>query len=79
MVARTALVVTTVATPDTTLIDTVGGPETPGLKVVGNAATPDGGVISSAADGMVAGTLLDYDLILEETAAAVAEHRKEVA
>jgi thioredoxin reductase len=79
VVARTALVVTTVPTPDTTLLDAVGGPETPGLKVVGNAATPYGGVISSAADGMMAGMLLNHDLILEETAAAVAEHCKAVA
>lgn len=79
VVARRALVVTTVPTPDTTLLEAVGGPETPGLKVVGNAATPYGGVITSAADGMMAGTLLNHDLILQETAAAVAEHRKEVA
>ncbi|MGH3372242.1 MAG: hypothetical protein ACRDPR_19825 [Nocardioidaceae bacterium] len=77
IVNRKALVVTTEPTPDTTLIDAVGGPDTPGLKVVGNAATPYGGVIASAADGMTAGTLLNHDLILEETAAAVAEHRKE--
>jgi thioredoxin reductase len=79
VVARAALVVTTVPTADTTLVDAVGGPETPGLKVVGNAATPFGGVISSAAEGMVAGTLLNHDLILEETAAAVAKRRKDVA
>jgi thioredoxin reductase len=79
VVARTALVVTTVPTHDTTLLDAVGGPQTPGLKVVGNAATPYGGVITSAADGMMAGTLLNHDLILEETAAALAERRKEVA
>ncbi|SCK48049.1 NAD(P)/FAD-dependent oxidoreductase [Streptomyces sp. WMMB 322] len=74
-VPRAALVVTTVPTPDTTLLDAVGGPEAPGVKVVGNAATPYGGVISSAADGMVAGTLINHDLLLEETAAAVAEYR----
>jgi thioredoxin reductase len=79
VVARNALVVTTVPTFDTTLLDAVGGPETPGLKVVGNAATPYGAVITSAADGMMAGTLLNHDLLLEETTAAVAEHRKEVA
>jgi thioredoxin reductase (NADPH) len=79
VVARTALVVTTVPTPDTTLLDAAGGPETPGLKVVGNAATPYGGVISSAADGMVAGTLLNHELILEETAAALAQRRKDAA
>jgi len=79
VVARTALVVTTVPTPDTLLLDAVGGPETPGLMVVGNAATPYGGVITSAADGMIAGTFLNHDLVVEETAAAVVEHRKEVA
>ena len=47
--------------------------------VVGNAATPYGGVISWSADGMMAGTPLNHDLSLEETAAAVAAHRKEVA
>jgi len=57
----------------------VGGLGTPGLTVVGNAATPNGGVISSVADGMMAGTLLNHDLIRQETAAAVAEHRREVA
>ncbi|HEU0042905.1 MAG TPA: FAD-dependent oxidoreductase [Jiangellaceae bacterium] len=79
VVPRRALVVTTVPTPDTTLVEAVGGPETPGLKVVGNAAAPYGGVITSAADGMMAGTILNHDLILEETADAVAAHRKEVA
>lgn len=56
-----------------------GGPETPGLKVVGNTATPYGGIISGPADGTMAGTLLDHDLILEETEAAVAVHRRKVA
>jgi len=79
IVDRRALVVTTEPLPDTTLLDAVGGPETPGLKVVGNAATPYAGVIASAADGMTAGTVLNHDLVLEETAAAVAEHRKEAA
>jgi thioredoxin reductase len=79
VVARKALVVTTVPMTDTTLLEAVGGPDTPGVKVVGNAATPYGGVITSAADGMMAGTLLNHDLILEEIATAVAEHRKEVA
>jgi len=79
IVARRALVVTTAASPDTTLLETVGGLETPGLKVVGNAATPFGAVISSAADGMMAGMLLNHDLMLEDTAAAVAERRKAVA
>lgn len=79
VVARAALVVTTVPTADTTLLDAVGGPTAPGVRVVGNAATPYGGVITSAADGMMAGTLLNHELILEETDAAVAEHRKDVA
>lgn len=79
IVHRAALVVTTVPTGDTTLLDAVGGPDAPGLKVVGNAATPYGGVIASATDGMVAGTLLNHDLVLEETASAVSEHRKEAA
>jgi thioredoxin reductase (NADPH) len=72
-------VVTTVPTPDTSLLDAVGGPDRPGVKVVGNAAMPYGGVITSAADGMMAGTMLNHELILEETAAAVAQHRKEAA
>lgn len=38
-----------------------------------------GGVISSVADCMMAGTLLNRELIVEETDAAVAEHRKDVA
>jgi thioredoxin reductase (NADPH) len=46
---------------------------------VGNAAMPYGGVITSAADGMMAGTMLNSELIVEETAAAVAQHRKRVA
>jgi thioredoxin reductase (NADPH) len=79
VVARKALVVTTVPTPDTSLLDAVGGPDTPGVKVVGNAAMPYGGVITSAADGMMAGTMLNHELILEETAAAVAQHRKQAA
>lgn len=79
VVARTALVVTTVPTCDSTLLDAVGGPETPGLRVVGNAATPHGGVLTSAADGMVAGTLVNHDLIREATAAAVAERRREAS
>jgi thioredoxin reductase len=79
VVARKALVVTTVPTPDTTLLDAVGGPDTPGVKVAGNAATPFGGVITSAADGVMAGTLLNHELVLEETAAAVEQHRRAVA
>lgn len=79
VVPRSALVVTTVPTSDTTLLDAVGGPTAPGLQVVGNAATPYGGVISSAADGMFAGTLLNHELVAEDTAAAVAQHRREVA
>jgi thioredoxin reductase (NADPH) len=79
VVARKALVVTTVPTPDTSLLDAVGAPATPGVKVVGNAAMPYGGVITSAADGMMAGTMLNHELILEETAAAVAQHWKEAA
>lgn len=63
VMARTALVVTTAPTADTKLLDAVGGPGTLGVKVVG---------------GMMAGTLLNHDLILEETAAAVAPHRKAV-
>ncbi|MFC4494893.1 NAD(P)/FAD-dependent oxidoreductase [Streptomyces ovatisporus] len=78
-VDRKALVVTTVPIPDTTLLDAVGGPDAPGVKVVGNAATPYGGVLASAADGVMAGTLLNHDLVQEDTAAAVAEHRKEAA
>jgi thioredoxin reductase len=76
IVHRRALVVTTDPVPDTALLDAVGGPETPGVKVVGNAATPYAGVIASAADGMTAGTLLNHELMVEETAAAVAEYRK---
>lgn len=79
VVARAALVVTTVPTADTTLLDAVGGPAAPGVKVVGNAAAPYGGVITSAADGMMAGTLINHELIVEETGVAVAEHRKDVA
>ena len=79
VVSRAALVVTTVPTPDTMLLDAVGGRDAPGVKVVGNAAAPYGGVIASAADGVMAGTLLNHDLVLEDTAAAVAEHRKEAA
>jgi thioredoxin reductase (NADPH) len=79
VLSRAALVVTTVPTPDTTLLDSVGGPDAPGVKVAGNAAAPYGGVIASAADGVMAGTLLNHDLVLEDTAAAVAEHRKEAA
>lgn len=79
VVARAALVVTTVPTADTTLLDAVGGPAAPGVKVVGNAAAPYGGVIASAADGMMAGTLLNHELIVEDTEAAVDVHRKDVA
>jgi thioredoxin reductase len=79
VVARRALVVSTVPTAESTLLDGVGGPGTPGVRVVGNAATPFGGLITSAADGMTAGTMLNHELVLEETAAAVAEHRKDVA
>lgn len=78
-VPRTALVVSTVPIRDDNLLEGVGGPETPGLKVVGNAATPFAGVITSAADGMMAGTLINSDLIAEETARAVAQYRKDVA
>jgi thioredoxin reductase len=79
VVPRSALVVSTVPTADTRLLDAVGGPGTPGVSVVGNAATPYGGVVLSAADGMMAGTLLNAELIVEETAAAVAQHRKDAA
>lgn len=78
-VSRAALVVTTVPVADTTLLDAVGGPDAPGVRVAGNAAAPYAGVIASAADGMTAGTLLNHDLVLEDTAAAVAAHRKEAA
>lgn len=78
-VARKALVVTTVPIPDTTLLDAVGGPDAPDVKVVGNAATPYGGVIASAADGTMAGMLLNHDLMLQDTAVAVAAQRKTVA
>jgi thioredoxin reductase len=74
-VPRSALVVTTVPISDNSLLDAIGGPDAPGVKVVGNAATPYGGVIASAADGMLAGTLLNHELILEQTAAAVAQYR----
>lgn len=79
VVSRSALVVTTVPTADTSLLDSVGGPEAPGVKVVGNAAAPYAGVIASAADGMMAGTMVNADLVLEDTEAAVALHRKDVA
>lgn len=79
VVARAALVVTTVPTADTTLVDSLGGADSPGLQVVGNAATPYGAVIASAADGMVAGTLLNHELVVEDTEAAVGRHREEVA
>ncbi|QPP10474.1 NAD(P)/FAD-dependent oxidoreductase [Streptomyces bathyalis] len=79
IVHRAALVVTTVPTADTTLLDALGGPEAPGVKVVGNAAAPYAGVIASAADGMTAGTLINHELVVEETAAAVAAYRKEAA
>ena len=79
VVPRSALVVSTVPTADTSLLDAVGGPGTPGVVVVGNAATPHGGVVLSAADGMMAGTLLNAEVIVEETAAAVAQHRKDAA
>lgn len=79
VVRRAALVVTTAPILDTTLLDVLGGPEAPGVKVVGNAAAPYGGVIVAAADGMMAGTILNHDLIVEDTDAALAEHRKRVA
>jgi thioredoxin reductase (NADPH) len=79
VVARRALVVTTVPTPDTGLLDAVGGPEAAGVKVVGNAATPFGGLITSAADGTMAGTMLNHELVVEDTAAAVADYREDVA
>jgi len=79
VVRRTALVVTTAPILDTTLLDVLGGPEAPGVKVVGNAVAPYGGVIVAAADGMMAGTILNHDLIVEDTDAALAEHRKRVA
>jgi thioredoxin reductase (NADPH) len=79
VVRRSALVVTTAPTSDTTLLDLLGGPSAPDVTVVGNAATPYGGVITSAADGMMAGTILNHDLIVEETDAALAEHRRRVA
>jgi len=79
VVTRAALVVSTVPTPDSTLLDAVGGPDGPGVKVVGNAATPYGGVVTSAADGVMAGTMLNHELILEETEAALEQHRKDAA
>ena len=79
VVSRNALVVTTVPMPDTSLLDSVGGPDAPGVKVVGNAATPNAGVIASAADSMMAGTMLNAELVLEDTELAVALHRKDVA
>jgi thioredoxin reductase (NADPH) len=79
VVPRAALVVTTVPTAATTLLDGVGGAEAPGVKVVGNAATPFAGLLSSAADGMVAGTMVNHELVVEDTARAVAAHRREVA
>ena len=79
VVNRRALVVTTVPLADTSLLDSVGGPEAPGVKVVGNAAAPYAGVIASAADGMMAGTMVNADLIQEDTEIAVALHRKDVA
>jgi thioredoxin reductase (NADPH) len=78
-VDRSGLVVTTVPVADTTLLDAVGGPQTPGVAVVGNAATPFGVLITSAADGMTAGAMLNHELVLEETAAAVAAYREAVA
>ena len=76
VVARSALVVTTQPVADTTLLDGVGGPEAPGVVVVGNAAAPHAGVIAAAADGMMAGTRVNHDLIMEETASAVADRRR---
>jgi glycerol-3-phosphate dehydrogenase len=47
------------------------------VVVGGGAAGP--GVVLAAADGMMAGAMLDAELILEETAAAVPQHRKDAA
>jgi thioredoxin reductase (NADPH) len=53
----------------------VGSTDIPGVWVAGNVADPMGQVITAAADGMRAGAAIHMDLITEDTAQAVADHR----
>ncbi|WP_250007649.1 NAD(P)/FAD-dependent oxidoreductase [Actinoplanes sp. M2I2] len=55
--------------------DPNGATEVPGVWVAGNVANPMAQVISSAAAGLMAGAVINGDLIAEETRTAVAAHR----
>jgi len=55
--------------------DANGVTAVPGIWVAGNITTPMGQVISAASAGMMAGAVINADLVAEETARAVAPHR----
>ena len=55
--------------------DPTGRTAVPGVWVAGNVAEPMAQVIGAAAAGAAAGAAIHMDLILEDTAAAVAAYR----
>lgn len=57
-------------------IDPTGRTAVPGVWVAGNVTDLSAQVIVAAAGGLSAGAMINMDLIEEETAAAVATHRK---
>jgi thioredoxin reductase len=54
--------------------DPTGRTSVPGVWVAGNVAEPMAQVVSSAAAGMMAGAAINMDLVIEDTAAAVAAY-----
>ncbi|MDQ3612222.1 MAG: NAD(P)/FAD-dependent oxidoreductase [Actinomycetota bacterium] len=55
--------------------DSTGLTAVPGVWVAGNVADPAAGIVNAAAAGSWAAAMMNADLITEDTAQAVAEHR----
>ena len=55
--------------------DSTGLTAVPGVWVAGNVADPAAGIVNAAAAGSWAAAMMNADLIVEDTARAVAEHR----
>ncbi|WP_214402019.1 NAD(P)/FAD-dependent oxidoreductase [Pseudonocardia lacus] len=59
--------------------DPTGATAVPGVYVAGNVTDPMAQVVASAAAGMRAGSVINADLVAEETRSAVAAHRERSA
>ncbi|SIS21588.1 Thioredoxin reductase [Williamsia sterculiae] len=63
------------AVADVYAADPMGRTDVLGVWVAGNARNAQGGVINAAAEGFTAASMLNMDLVLEETEAAVRQRR----